>query len=229
MPVRGVNGVEDVISVFILLPVSVFVQDIFPALFVAPGTVRIQRTHGRHHMEVRIRDAVITFVRFMDSQIRDHPFIHQAFLYECPSQFKVFFRRKLILKRDIKAVRQLRLLVFLHFLHRIPECLPVFVFRRRVRRQHDLRIGHAAFAGEIVGFPVVLAVQFFSRAVGGGRDGALTACASDMAYMEMTQCHISPPPSPEEDLHAGQPCPETVPSRRECHAAFPPDRKTPFP
>ena len=119
MPIGGVNGVEYILTLFIPDALTVFIQGIFPALFVTPGAIRIEGPHGGHHMEVRIGDAVL-LVRLMHGKIGNHPFAHEMLLHETSGQGGVLLMRQFVLQGNIKAVGQLRLLVFLHLLHSVP-------------------------------------------------------------------------------------------------------------
>ena len=119
MPVCDVDGIEHIISLFIPDSLTVFIQGIFPALFVAPGAVRVEGPHGGHHMKGGILDAVL-LVRFMHGKISNHPFAHEMLPHEAPCQGGVLLLRQFVLQGNIEAVRQLRLLVFLHLLHSVP-------------------------------------------------------------------------------------------------------------
>ena len=54
-----------------------------------------------------------------------------------------------------------------------------------MRRQQDLGTDHAAFAGVVAVLAVILAVQFFAGAVGGGCHNGLPCAAFDLGYMKM--------------------------------------------
>ena len=55
------------------------------------------------------------------------------------------------MQRDVEAVGELSVLVTLDFLDRVPERLPVGVFARRVGRQQDFRVNHAALTCVVAG------------------------------------------------------------------------------
>lgn len=95
---------------------------------------------------------------------------------------------------NVKTVYKLCFLTALGFLYGIPEGLPVCIFRRGMGRQKDFGTDHAAFAGVVAVFAVILAVQFFAGAVGGGCHNRLPGASFDLRYMKMEQCDIYPFP-----------------------------------
>ena len=48
---------------------------------------RVQRAHGCHHMEMRVRDAAVLFLRSVKSKVGNHAFCHKLLLHELPRQF----------------------------------------------------------------------------------------------------------------------------------------------
>ena len=52
-------------------------------------------------------------------------------------------------------------------------------------RQKDFCINHAALVGVVAVLTVILAVQFFTGAIGSRCDGGLSCAAFDLIYMKM--------------------------------------------
>ena len=75
-----------------------------------------------------------------------------------PRKGDVFSECELVLQRDVKAVGKLRVFAALGGLDRVPKCLPVSILVRSMRRQQDLSVYHAAFAGVVAVLTVALAV-----------------------------------------------------------------------
>ena len=56
-------------------------------------------------------------------------------------------------------------------------------------RQKDFCINHTAFVGVVAVLAVILAVQFFTGAIGGRCDGGLPCAAFDLVNMKMINCY----------------------------------------
>ena len=153
-PVRGLNGVEFAIGA------------VDAALLHAPCAVRVERTNRTHDVEVRVGDAAI-LVRMVDGEVRNHAARDEVVQQEFTCEGDVLVERELILKRDVEAVSELRVPVALGVLDGVPERLPVGVLARRMRREQDFRVNHAAFARVVADQPVILAVELLARAVCG--------------------------------------------------------------
>ena len=54
VPVRGVDGIEDVLAVAITDAVAVFVEHVFSMLLGCKRSICVERAHGGQHMKVRV-------------------------------------------------------------------------------------------------------------------------------------------------------------------------------
>ena len=93
--------------------------------------------------------------------------------------------RKLVLQRNVEAVGELRIFVALCVFYRVPERLAVGVFARRVWRQQDFRVNHAALARVVADLTVIFAVELFSCSVSRGLDRRLPRAALDLPDVEV--------------------------------------------
>ena len=136
-------------------------------------------------MKVRIGNAGVLFVWRVNGKVHHHAPAHKILQQKLPCQSDVLLHGKLILQGNVKAVRKLRFLSALGFLHGVPECFTVCILWRRMGRQQDFRADHAAFAGVVADLAVVFAVQLFPGTVGGRRNSGLPRAALDLRYMKM--------------------------------------------
>ena len=120
-PVGILYGIEDIIPVFIFHPFSIFIKYILTMLFISPGAVRIQRSHGYKHMDMRIRNIVRILSRLMNSHITDHSPGDKILPDEFFCDPDIFFHVQFVLKCKIERVGKLRFRMFLDCLHFIPE------------------------------------------------------------------------------------------------------------
>ena len=98
----------------------------------------------------------------MYSEVGDHAFGDEILLHELAGERDVLFHREFALQRDIEAVGELSLGMLFRFFDGVPERSPIAVNVRRMRRKKNLCMDDAAFAGVVVGFAVVFAVEFFA-------------------------------------------------------------------
>ena len=108
------------------------VQHIFPPLLVAPSAVFVQRANGTHDMKVRIGNVDVLLVGRMNSKVHHHLSAHKVLQQKLPCQSDILLHGKLVLQGNVKAVRKLRFLPTLGFLHGVPERFAVCVFWRGV-------------------------------------------------------------------------------------------------
>ena len=76
-PVGSRHSVEYIVSCFITDTLAMFVQQIFPPLFVAPSTMFIQRTDRTHDMEMRIGNAAVILVGRVNGEVHHHAPAHK--------------------------------------------------------------------------------------------------------------------------------------------------------
>lgn len=62
-------------------------------------------------------------------------------------------------------------------------------------REQNIRVKHAALAGIVAPFAVVIPVQLLAGAVGGAGDGRLPGTALDLLHIKVEQSHRCSPPS----------------------------------
>ena len=91
------------------------------------------------------------------------------------------------MQRDVEAVGELRVFAALGGLNRVPKCLPVSVLARRVRREQDLRVYHAALVGVVAVLAVALAVEPLSRAIGCRFDDRLARAALHLTDVKVVE------------------------------------------
>ena len=155
-PVSGGNGVNGILPVGFLYPLTIFIQAIDHPLLCTPGAVLVQRPDGCHHVEVRILCAVSLWI--MDGKVYDHPGCHEGFLQELPRQFQVFLEAQLILQGDIEGVSQLRILSPLGLLYLVPECFPITKPLRRMGREQDFTVQDTVLGCVVAVLAIVVTV-----------------------------------------------------------------------
>ena len=187
-PVGGGYGVEHIISGLVPDVLAVFVQHIFPALLVAPPAVRQDGPDRAQHMEVRVLDAAVLSVWLVYGEVYYHATGHKVLQQKLPCEGDVLLHGEFVLQGNVKTVCKLGFLPALGLLYGVPEGLPVCIFRRGLGRQQDFGTDHAALAGVVAVLAVILAVQLFAGAVGGGCHNRLPGAAFDLRYMKMEQC-----------------------------------------
>ena len=119
-PIGGRHSVEYIVFCSIPDALTMFVQQIFPPLFVAPSAVFIKRTDRTHHMKVRIGDTAVLLVGRVNGKVHHHATAHKLIQQKLPCKFDVLLHGKLVLQSNVKAVRKLRLLSSFCFLHLVP-------------------------------------------------------------------------------------------------------------
>ena len=191
-PVGGWYGIELVVTGIILDALTVFVQQILPALFLPPASVRIQGSDGTHEMNVGISRFPVGFV---ETHIHDHAPADEVLQQKSPCKGHVLLLGKLGLQGNFKAISQLGFLPPLGKFYGIPKGLPVCVLPWRMIWKQDFGANDTAFAAVIAPFAVVVAVQLLTGAVGGAGDGGLSCAPFDLPDVKVKQGHRASPPS----------------------------------
>lgn len=194
-PVGCRHSVEHIVACLVQNTLAVFVQHIFPPLFVSPPAVRLNRANRTHDVKMRIGNAAILLVRLMHSEVRHHAPVHKIVQQKLPCKIDVLLHGKLILQGNVKAIRKLGFLPTLGFFHRVPERFTVCVLWRGVGRQQDFRTDHAAFSGVVAVLAVIRTVQLLPGAVRGSSHGRLPHAALDLRHMKMKECDAQSPPA----------------------------------
>ena len=109
-------------------------------------------------MEVRILDAVLVRVFFVDRVVHDHAPADEFIQKKLPHQLPVLFRREFLLQRDIEAVSKLCFRVLLDFLNLVPERFPIPESLRGMRGRQNLRADNAVLARVVRAVAVILAM-----------------------------------------------------------------------
>ena len=107
----------------------------------------------------------------MKSPVCDHAFAYEVVLNETPDTFDLFFAAHLGRQGNFDLTGELSVRSFLDLLHFVPKNFTVRITLRSIFGEQDLAEDNAAFAGVVVGFAVVFAVEFFARTIGSGCDG----------------------------------------------------------
>ena len=116
----------------------------------------------------------------MDGKVGAHPLVHKVVLHIGPDKGKLLFAGQFTGQGCFNLAGKLAVPCFLDLLHAGPEDRSVCKFRRRVGRQHDLRMDNAALPGVIMGQAVPFIRQFGSASVGGcGNSGTALAALDD--------------------------------------------------
>ena len=139
-------------------------------------------------MEVGIGNTAILLIGGMHSEVHDHAPAHKLLQQKLPCKRDVLLHGKLVLQGNVKAVCKLGFLSAFHFLHGVPECCSVSVFRRGVGGQQNFGTNYTALAGVVTVLAVVFAVELFAGTVGGSSHGGLSGAALDLGDMKMKQC-----------------------------------------
>lgn len=135
-------------------------------------------------MDMRVAGSLV-----MDSKVGAHSFVYKVVLHIGAHKGKLLFIGQFTGQGCLDLAGKLAVPCFLDLLHAVPEDRTVCKFRRRVGRQHDLRMDNAALPGVIMGQAVPFIRQFGSASVGGcGNSG--TACAAlDDTDGDMTEIY----------------------------------------
>ena len=136
-------------------------------------------------MEVRILDAAVLLVRLVNGEVHYHATAHKVLQQKLPCKGDVLLHGEFVLQGNVKAVCKLGFFPALGFLYGVPEDFPICIFLRGMRRQQDFGTDHAALAGVVAVLAVILAVQLFAGAVGGGCHNRLSGAAFDLCHMKM--------------------------------------------
>ena len=145
-------------------------------------------------MEVRVLDTAVLLVRLVYGEVHHHTTAHKLLQQKLPCKGDVLLHGESVLQGNVKTVCKLGFLPVLGLLYGIPKGFPVCIFWRGMRRQQDFGTDHAALAGVVAVLAVILAVQLFAGAVGGGCHNGLPGASFDLRYMKMEQCDIYPFP-----------------------------------
>ena len=76
-PVGCRHSVEHIVACLVQNTLAVFVQYIFPPLFVSPPAVRPNGTDGTHDVKVRVGNAAVLLVWLMHGEVRHHAPVHE--------------------------------------------------------------------------------------------------------------------------------------------------------
>lgn len=88
MPVRGVDGVENITALGIADAIAVCIQGVLAPLLCTEAAVRVDGTHRAQHMKVWIRITADAFWH-MYAQISDHAAINKFLLNKGAGQFDI--------------------------------------------------------------------------------------------------------------------------------------------
>ncbi len=138
-------------------------------------------------MKMGIGDTAVLLVRLVDGEVGNHAPAHKLLGHKLPRKNDVFFQRKFVLQGNVKAVCELGSLAPFHLLHGVPEGGAVLVLVGGLGRKENVCADHAALVGEAVDLSVILAIQFLSGPVSGGRDNRLPCAPPDLGDMEVQQ------------------------------------------
>ena len=125
----------------------------------------------------------------MDGKVGAHPLIHKVVFHIGPDKGKLLFPEQFTGQGCFNLAGKLAVPCFLDLLHAVPEDRSVCKFRRRVGRQHDLRMDNAAFPGVIVGHSVPFICQLGSAAVSSCGNGRTARAALDDTDGDMTEIY----------------------------------------
>ena len=163
---------------------SILVQVVCLAALCAPLSIFFQRPERQHDMDMRVAGSLV-----MDSKVGAHPLVHKVVLHIGPDKGKLLFAGQFTGQGCFNLAGKLAVPCFLDLLHAVPEDRSVCKFRRRVGRQHDLRMDNAAFPGVIMGQAVPFIRQFGSASVGGCGNSGTARAALDDTDGDMTKIY----------------------------------------
>ena len=125
-------------------------------------------------MDMRVAGSLV-----MDSKVGAHSFVYKVVLHIGTHKGKLLFAGQFTGQSRLDLAGKLAVPCFLDLLHAVPEDRSVCKFRRRVGRQHDLRMDNAALPGVIMGQAVPFIRQFGSASVGGCSNSGTALAALD--------------------------------------------------
>ena len=175
VPVGGVLPVVLPAAFPVRDALAVLVQIVCLAALCAPLSIFFQRPERQHDMDMRVAGSLV-----MDSKVGAHSFVYKVVLHIGTHKGKLLFAGQFTGQGCFNLAGKLAVPCFLDLLHAVPEDRSVCKFRRRVGRQHDLRMDNAAFPGVVVGHSVPFICQLGSAAVSScGNSGTALAALDD--------------------------------------------------
>ena len=163
---------------------SILVQIVCLAALCAPLPIFFQRPERQHDMDMRVAGSLV-----MDSKVGAHSFAYKVVLHIGTHKGKLLFAGQFTGQGCFNLAGKLAVPCFLDLLHAVPEDRSVCKFRRRVGRQHDLRMDNAAFPGVVVGHSVPFICQLGSAAVSSCGNGRTACAALDDTDGDMTEIY----------------------------------------
>ena len=163
---------------------SILVQIVCLAALCAPLSIFFQRPERQHDMDMRVAGSLV-----MDSKVGTHSFVYKVVLHIGTHKGKLLFAGQFTGQGCFNLAGKLAVPCFLDLLHAVPEDRSVCKFRRRVGRQHDLRMDNAAFPGVVVGHSVPFICQLGSAAVSSCGNSRTACAALDNTDGDMTKIY----------------------------------------
>ena len=163
---------------------SILVQIVCLAALCAPLSIFFQRPERQHDMDMRVAGSLV-----MDSKVGAHSFVYKVVLHIGTHKGKLLFAGQFTGQSCLDLAGKLAVPCFLDLLHAVPEDRSVCKFRRRVGRQHDLRMDNAAFPGVVVGHSIPFICQLGSAAVSSCGNGRTACAALDNTDGDMTEIY----------------------------------------
>ena len=163
---------------------SILVQIVCLAALCAPLSIFFQRPERQHDMDMRVAGSLV-----MDSKVGAHSFVYKVVLHIGTHKGKLLFAGQFTGQGCFNLAGKLAVPCFLDLLHAVPEDRTVCKFRRRVGRQHDLRMDNAAFPGVVVGHSVPFICQLGSAAVSSCGNSRTACAALDDTDGDMTEIY----------------------------------------
>ena len=184
VPVGGVLPVVLPAAFPVRDTLAVLVQIVCLAALCAPLSIFFQRPERQHDMDMRVAGSLV-----MDSKVGAHSFVYKVVLHIGTHKGKLLFAGQFTGQGCFNLAGKLAVPCFLDLLHAVPEDRSVCKFRRRVGRQHDLRMDNAAFPGVVVGHAVPFICQLGSAAVSSCGNGRTACAALDDTDGDMTEIY----------------------------------------
>ena len=163
---------------------SILVQIVCLAALCAPLSIFFQRPERQHDMDMRVAGSLV-----MDSKVGAHSFVYKVVLHIGTHKGKLLFAGQFTGQGCFNLAGKLAVPCFLDLLHAVPEDRTVCKFRRRVGRQHDLRMDNAAFPGVVVGHSIPFICQLGSAAVSSCGNSRTACAALDDTDGDMTEIY----------------------------------------
>ena len=163
---------------------SVLVQVVCLAALCAPCAIFFQGPDGQHDMSMGVAGTLV-----MDGKVSAHSFVYKVVLHIGTHKGKLLFAGQFTGQGCFDLAGKLAVPCLLDLLHAVPEDRSVCKFRRRVGRQHDLRMDNAALPGVIVGQAVPFIRQLCPAAVGGCGNSGTALAALDDTDGDMTKIY----------------------------------------